>query len=507
MPPTPDVVLAAALERARQAARDDIVRTQDLSRGDRELLVSRNWLREIIRGWYLLTTPEARPGDTVIWHSSFWAFVGAYFRERFGRRYCLSAEASLDLWSGAMGTPRQLTVLAASGGTSRIVLPTGNSILTYENAQNLPRDIVELNGVQVMSLGTALVRTTPTFFHLDPLTAEIAIRQVRREDLTRALLAEWNAAAAGRLIGALSHQGRKSDAEALRADCEAAGYRVTPENPFERTAVLAGLQFESPHAGRVAALWRKMQPAVLAARPARPEPRPTQEAYLAQAQAVYVRDAYHSLSIEGYQVTPEIIERVARGDWNPEAERNRRQVDAMAARGYFDAHERVIASICETFEGHNAGEVFERSLADWYRALFGPSVQAGILEAWQLAGYRERRVFITGSSHVPPPREAVPACMETLFACLRDESDGWVRAVLGHFIFVFIHPYADGNGRLARFLMNLMLASGGYYWAILRVESRAGYMRALESASVGGDITPFAEFVAREMAALASLPP
>jgi Fic family protein len=97
--------------------------------------------------------------------------------------------------------------------------------------------------------------------------------------------------------------------------------------------------------------------------------------------------------------------------------------------------------------------------------------------------------------------------METLFACLRDESDGWVRAVLGHFIFVFIHPYADGNGRLARFLMNLMLASGGYYWAILRVESRAGYMRALESASVGGDITPFAEFVAREMAALASLPP
>ncbi len=482
------------------------MRTQDLSRRDRELLVSRNWLREIIRGWYLLTTPEATPGDTVIWHSSFWAFVGAYFRERFGRRYCLSAEASLDLWSGAMGTPRQLTILAASGGTSRIELPTGNSILTYENAQNLPRDIVELNGVQVMSLGTALVRTTPTFFHLDPLTAEIAIRRVRREDLTRALLAEWNAAAAGRLIGALSHLERGSDAVALRADCETAGHRVTAENPFERPAVLAGFQFESPHAGRVAALWRKMQPAVLAARPAGPDPRPTEETYLAQAQAVYVRDAYHSLSIEGYRVTPEIIERVARGDWNPTLEADRRQVDATAARGYFDAHERVIASIRETYGGQNAGEVFERSLAYWYRALFGPSVQAGILEAWQLAGYRERRVFIAGSSHVPPPREAVPSCMETLFACLKNEPDGWVRAVLGHFTFVFIHPYADGNGRLARFLMNLMLASGGYYWAILRVESRADYMRALESASVGGDIAPFSKFVAKEMAALATLP-
>jgi len=377
MPPTPDTILAAALTRVRQISRDDIVRSQDVSRGDRELLVSRNWLREIIRGWYLLTTPEAMPGDTVIWHSSFWAFVAAYFGERFGRRYCLSAEASLNLWSGAMGTPKQLTVLATSGGTSRIELPTGTSILTYENARNLPTDIVELNGVQVMSLGIALVRTTPTFFHLDPLTAEIALKRVRREDLTRALLAEWNAAAADRLMGALSHLGRQTDAEALRADCETAGYRVSPENPFERPAVLAGFRMDSPHAGRVEALWRRMQPVVLVARPTTPAQKPSMEAYLAQAKAVYVQDAYHSLSIEGYRVTPEIIERVAKGDWNPEAERDQKQVDAMAARGYFDAHGRVISSIQECFEGSNAGEVFERSLSDWYRLSLGLRFKRG----------------------------------------------------------------------------------------------------------------------------------
>jgi len=153
MPPPTDTALAGALQRARQIAREAIVRSQDISRGDRELLVSRHWLREIIRGWYLLTTPDAQPGDTVIWHSSFWAFVAAYLRARFGRRHCLSAEASLDLWSGAMGTPKQLTVLTATGGSSRIELPTGTSILTYQNASNLPRDIVELNGVQVMSRG------------------------------------------------------------------------------------------------------------------------------------------------------------------------------------------------------------------------------------------------------------------------------------------------------------------------------------------------------------------
>jgi len=41
-----------------------------------------------------------------------------------------------------------------------------------------------------------------------------------------------------------------------------------------------------------------------------------------------------------------------------------------------------------------------------------------------------------------------------------------VRAVLGHWLFGYIHPYPDGNGRMARFLMNVVLASGGYSWTI-----------------------------------------
>jgi len=33
---------------------------------------------------------------------------------------------------------------------------------------------------------------------------------------------------------------------------------------------------------------------------------------------VYVTDAYHSLSIEGYQVSPQLIEQVRRGHWDPD---------------------------------------------------------------------------------------------------------------------------------------------------------------------------------------------
>ena len=49
-----------------------------------------------------------------------------------------------------------------------------------------------------------------------------------------------------------------------------------------------------------------------------------------------------------------------------------------------------------------------------------------------------------------------------LFELLENEIEPSVRAVLGHWLFGYIHPYPDGNGRIARFLMNVMLASGGY---------------------------------------------
>jgi Fic family protein len=97
--------------------------------------------------------------------------------------------------------------------------------------------------------------------------------------------------------------------------------------------------------------------------------------------------------------------------------------------------------------------------------------------------------------HVPPPRDAVRELMPALFDLLEDETEASVRAVLGHFVFVYIHPYMDGNGRIGRFLMNVMLASGGYPWTVIPVQRRTDYMAALESASVGQNIAPLAKFL------------
>jgi Fic family protein len=89
--------------------------------------------------------------------------------------------------------------------------------------------------------------------------------------------------------------------------------------------------------------------------------------------------------------------------------------------------------------------------------------------------------------------------MPELCNLLATEKSAAVRAVLGHFIFVYIHPYMDGNGRLGRFLMNTMLASGGFSWTVIQVEQRKEYMAALDAASSRGDIAPLAHFVFESM--------
>ncbi len=49
---------------------------------------------------------------------------------------------------------------------------------------------------------------------------------------------------------------------------------------------------------------------------------------------------------------------------------------------------------------------------------------------------------------------------------------------------------------MGRFLMNVMLASGGYPWTVLPLETRAEYMTSFEDASFRRNIEPFARFIA-----------
>ena len=89
--------------------------------------------------------------------------------------------------------------------------------------------------------------------------------------------------------------------------------------------------------------------------------------------------------------------------------------------------------------------------------------------------------------------------MAEFFDLLRGEREPSVRAVLGLWLFGYIHPYADGNGRMARFLMNAMLASGGYPWTVIRTGDRSRYLAALDSASIDHDVAPFVRLLAEHV--------
>jgi Fic family protein len=202
------------------------------------------------------------------------------------------------------------------------------------------------------------------------------------------------------------------------------------------------------------------------------------------------------LSIEGYRVSSELIKRVRHEDWNAEENReDREHLNALSARGYWQAFQQVRKSVQKVLDGENSGDVCDIDHGNWYRELYGPSVTAGLLQPAYLAGYRNDQVYIRQSMHVPPRYEAVRSCMPAFFDLLKKEPEPSVRVVLGHFVFVYIHPYMDGNGRIGRFLMNVMLAAGGYPWTIIPMEKRDDYMDALESASVKQDIEPFAGFI------------
>src|SRR5882724_5369213 len=102
----------------------------------------------------------------------------------------------------------------------------------------------------------------------------------------------------------------------------------------------------SPYINRIRLLWQKMRGPVIDRFPKAPGLPGDINAYMQRVNDAYVTDAYHSLSIEGYKVTPALIERVRSGTWNAEANKeDREQSNAMAARGYWQAYQTVEKSM------------------------------------------------------------------------------------------------------------------------------------------------------------------
>jgi len=496
--------LASSLEELKtlQSKGAVAIKSKDLSRTHRERLMKSGFLKEVMKGWYVPSRPEETAGESTAWYTSFWDFCAQYLSDRFGDDWSLSPEQSLILHAGDTTVPQQLLVRAPKAGNSKTDLPHNTSLFETKAVIARGEGLEIRDGLRLFRAEDALILVPEVFFQNHPTEARTVLAIMPDgSQLLGKLLDGGHTRAAGRLAGAFRSIGSEKIADEILSAMKAASHDVREINPFEQSITVPNAgRVTSPHVHRIRLKWESMRGDVIAIFPKAQPIANDIEAYLQQMDDIYVTDAYHSLSIEGYRVSPELIEKVRSGTWNPEDDAEDRALkDALAARGYWEAFQRVKESVRSVLQGADAGEVAERDLSDWYRSLFAPSVTAGILKASQLAGYRASPVYIRQSQHVPMSVEAVRDCMPVFFDLLKAEQNPAVRIVLGHFIFVFIHPFLDGNGRIARFLMNVMLAAAGQPWTVIRVEERNEYMRALEAASVQDNIIPFATFLAKAL--------
>ena len=465
----------------------------------RGILLKNGYIKELLKGWYIVSSPIDHAGDTTLWNATWKEFISVYCNHRFGVDWHLSPEQSLFLHSRNTVAPKQMIVYAKTGQNNTTGLKNGASVFDYKAPGINNESVMMVDGVQVLTPEAALIQATDNFYKNYPMDAQIVLETVSDfSNILSLLLTGGKSVAAGRIAGAYRAIGKDKPAKIIREEMEKNGYPIIDADPFETVTLpfnpsLQGNAFEQ----RLRLMWNSMRTDILAAFP--PEPGiPTDPAeYMKKIQDLYTRDAYHSLSIEGYRVTEGLIRRIKEGAWNPEA--NPADIEtkiAFAAKGYQLAFGAVQKSVEKILAGENAADVVQEAHQDWYGNLFKPSVTAGIIDTVDLYRYRNTPVYIRDSLHVPPSPTDVRIGMQTFFDLLKNEPSAAVRAVLGHFMFVFIHPYIDGNGRMGRFLMNAFLASGGYNWTIIPTEKKTEYLDALESASVHKQIRSFSEFIA-----------
>ncbi len=163
-------------------------------------------------------------------------------------------------------------------------------------------------------------------------------------------------------------------------------------------------------------------------------------------------------------------------------------------------------SVEEHLEAKNHLEALERlyELADSKKEI----MEEDILELHKLvmskidesiAGkYRQGQVYIEGAVHVPPNAAHVPGLMKEVIGMLNGhekEAECLKAASRIHHKITWIHPFADGNGRVARLLLNLKLMRGKFPPIVLESKKRKAYYAALEKADAG-DFYPITTLIA-----------
>ena len=110
--------------------------------------------------------------------------------------------------------------------------------------------------------------------------------------------------------------------------------------------------------------------------------------------------------------------------------------------------------------------------------------------------YRNVSVRIAGSTVILPNPLKIPDLMEKFVNWLHNSKKILPEiAIEAHLKFVSIHPFADGNGRTARLLMNLVLMTGGYPPVVISNKNRRQYIDIIEKVQLTDDLSDYEIFM------------
>ena len=116
-----------------------------------------------------------------------------------------------------------------------------------------------------------------------------------------------------------------------------------------------------------------------------------------------------------------------------------------------------------------------------------------------------RDLPVTGDIQIflAPPHTMVPSLMDNLFKWMKEAKDHVNPLILSsifHYEFVFIHPFSDGNGRMARLCQTVLLSHWENAFTYLPIESmikenQEDYYVAIQNCNKAGNSTEFIEFM------------
>ncbi|WP_235816364.1 hypothetical protein [Bacteroides ihuae] len=229
--------------------------------------------------------------------------------------------------------------------------------------------------LNLYTLAEAIIVTTPVVYKNDALTMQTALAMLGdSSEILKILVDTGQTVRAGRVIGAFRNIGRMDIVDEITGTMKRIGYDVSEEDPFEEVVTIS--LSPSPYATRLRLMWQNMREEVLT-NFVRLKSNLSAAEFLLQMEAQYKLDAYHSLSIEGYRVTDELISKVKSGTWKPDGD-DADSKNAFAARGYWLAFQAVKKSISDILSGGNSADIAQRDLSIWHSEMFMPCVTAGL---------------------------------------------------------------------------------------------------------------------------------